>query len=105
MSERIAHWELAGLDCDIIAVPSGGDSGGDLSAVFFVQRRSLEWCRRLRWPWYSASAVAGMSIACCTNFKMFVTPPAFCGIERSIHSRSRQSDGPLRLTTVVTGTF
>ena len=26
--------ELAGLESDVIAVPSGGDTGGDLSAVF-----------------------------------------------------------------------
>src|ERR1700726_5212178 len=26
--------ELAGLEADVIAVPSGSDSGGDLSAVF-----------------------------------------------------------------------
>ena len=26
--------ELAGLESDVIAVPSGGDEGGDLSAVF-----------------------------------------------------------------------
>src|SRR2546429_3219071 len=34
-SER-AHrsLELAGLESDVIAVPSGGDKGGDLSAVF-----------------------------------------------------------------------
>src|SRR5712664_3743663 len=26
--------ELAGLDSDVIAIPSGGDEGGDLAAVF-----------------------------------------------------------------------
>ena len=26
--------ELAGLEADVIAVPSGADSGGDLSAIF-----------------------------------------------------------------------
>src|SRR5258708_39442237 len=51
--------ELAGLEGDVIAVPSGGDAGGDLAAVFScsdnVARGGLGECVGAG---YSASLVA-----------------------------------------------
>jgi len=63
--------DLAGLESDVIAVPSGGDKGGDLSAVFscsdntgsrgFSRIASVTATPPAAWP--------GMSITFCINIR------------------------------------
>src|SRR3984957_4240149 len=99
--------ELAGLEADIIAVPSGADSGGDLSAFFScsdnVARGVFEFCvahgyvaggvprhiHRLLHKFQDIRDTAGLLAALNDEFTLNV----------------QDSDGPLRMTTVVTGTF
>src|SRR5882724_10187575 len=99
--------ELAGLDCDIIAVPSGGDSGGDLSAVFScsdsIARVVLADCVG---HGYSASAVARHVHRLLHKFQdVRDTAGLLAALNDQFTLEVEQSDGPLRLTTVVTGTF
>jgi serine phosphatase RsbU (regulator of sigma subunit) len=99
--------ELAGLDCDIIAVPSGGDSGGDLSAVFScsdrIARVVLADCVG---HGYSASAVARHVHRLLHKFQdVRDTAGLLAALNDQFTLEVEESDGPLRLTTVVTGTF
>ena len=99
--------ELAGLDCDIIAVPSGGDSGGDLAAVFScsdsIARVVLADCVG---HGYSASAVARHVHRLLHKFQdVRDTAGLLAALNDQFTLEVEQSDGPLRLTTVVTGTF
>ena len=99
--------ELAGLEADVIAIPSGDDSGGDLSAIFScsdnIARVVLADCVG---HGYVASAVARHIHRLLHKFRD-VRDTA--GLLRSLNNEftldSENSDGPLRLTTVVTGTF
>jgi serine phosphatase RsbU (regulator of sigma subunit) len=99
--------ELAGLDCDIIAVPSGADSGGDLSAVFScsdnIARVVLADCVG---HGYSASAVARHVHRLLHKFQdVRDTAALLVALNDQFTLDVEDSDGPLRLTTVVTGTF
>jgi len=67
--------ELAGLEADVIAVPSGCDAGGDLSAVFScsdnIARVVLADCvgHGTRRAWWR-----GTFTSFCTSFTTFAIP-------------------------------
>jgi phosphoserine phosphatase RsbU/P len=99
--------ELAGLEADVIAVPSGGDSGGDLSAVFSctdnVARVVLADCVG---HGYYASGVARHVhhlLHKCQDIRD--TAGLLAALNDEFTLQTEDSQGPLRLTTVVTGTF
>src|SRR6266853_2348302 len=99
--------ELAGLEADVIAVPSGGKRGGDLSAVFScsdniarvvladcgghgdVASRVARHVHRLLHKFQNIRDTAGLLAALNDKFTL----------------ANEKSVSPLRLTTVVTGTF
>jgi len=90
--------ELAGLDCDIIAVPSGGDSGGDLAAVFScsdsIARVVLADCVG---HGYSASAVARHVHRLLHKFQdVRDTAGLLAALNDQFTLEVEQSDGPLR---------
>jgi serine phosphatase RsbU (regulator of sigma subunit) len=99
--------ELAGLEADVIAVPSGAESGGDLSAVFScsdnVDRVVLADCVG---HGYVASAVARHIHRLLHKFQdVRDTAGLLASLNNEFTLDAENSDGPLRLTTVVTGTF
>ena len=99
--------ELAGLESDIIAVPSGGDKGGDLSAVFScsdnLARVVLADCVG---HGYTASGVARHVHHLLHKFQdVRDTAGLLAALNDAFTLSNEKSKGPLRLTTVVTGTF
>ena len=99
--------EIAGLEADVIAVPSGADSGGDLSAIFScsdnVARVVLADCVG---HGYVASAVARHIHRLLHKFQdVRDTAGLLASLNNEFTLDSEKSEGPLRLTTVVTGTF
>ena len=99
--------ELAGLEADVIAVPSGGDSGGDLSAVFScsdnIARVVLADCVG---HGYVASGVARHIHRLLHKFQdVRDTAGLLASLNDEFTLNTEDSDGPLRMTTVVTGTF
>jgi len=99
--------ELAGLESDVIAVPAGGDKGGDLSAVFScsdnLARVVLADCVG---HGYTASGVARHIHHLLHRFQdIRDTAGLLAALNDAFTLSNDQSDGPLRLTTVVTGTF
>src|ERR1700739_4560615 len=99
--------ELAGLQSDVIALPSGGDQGGDLSAVFScsddVARVVLADCVG---HGYTASGVARHVHHLLHEFQdIRDTAGLLTALNDAFTLSNNDSDGPLRLTTVVTGTF
>lgn len=99
--------ELAGLEADVIAVPSGADSGGDLSAIFScsdnIARVVLADCVG---HGYVASAVARHIHRLLHKFQdVRDTAGLLASLNNEFTLDTEKSDGPLRLTTVVTGTF
>src|SRR5881275_2842704 len=99
--------ELAGLEADVIAVPSGGDKGGDLSAVFSCSdntaRVVLADCVG---HGYTASGVARHVHHLLHKFQdIRDTAGLLAALNDAFTLSNEQSDDPLRLTTVVTGTF
>ena len=99
--------ELAGLEADIIAVPSGGESGGDLSAVFScsddIARVVLADCVG---HGYVASEVARhVHHLLHKHQDIRDTAGLLAALNDEFTLQSADSQGPLRLTTVVTGTF
>jgi phosphoserine phosphatase RsbU/P len=99
--------ELAGLEADVIAVPSGSDSGGDLSAVFSctddIARVVLADCVG---HGYSASGVARHIHRLLHKFQdIRDTAGLLAALNDEFTLSTEDSDGPLRMTTVVTGTF
>jgi phosphoserine phosphatase RsbU/P len=99
--------ELAGLEADIIAVPSGAESGGDLSAVFScsdnVARVVLADCVG---HGYVASGVARHIHRLLHKFQdMRDTAGLLAALNDEFTINVEESGGPLRMTTVVTGTF
>jgi len=99
--------ELAGLEGDIIAVPAGGDSGGDLSAVFScsdnIARVVLADCVG---HGYTANGVARHVHHLLHNFQdIRDTAGLLAALNDAFTLSNDKSAGPLRLTTVVTGTF
>ena len=98
---------LAGLESDVIAVPSGGDKGGDLSAVFSCSdntaRVVLADCVG---HGYTASGVARHVHHLLHKFQdIRDTAGLLAALNDAFTLSNEQSDDPLRLTTVVTGTF
>jgi serine phosphatase RsbU (regulator of sigma subunit) len=99
--------ELAGLEADVIAVPSGAESGGDLSAIFScsdnVARVVLADCVG---HGYVASSVARHIHRLLHKFQdVRDTAGLLASLNNEFTLEAGTSDGPLRLTTVVTGTF
>jgi phosphoserine phosphatase RsbU/P len=99
--------ELAGLEADVIAVPSGADRGGDLSAVFScsdnIARVVLADCVG---HGYVASGVARHIHRLLHKFQdTRDTARLLASLNDEFTLNTEGSDGPLRMTTVVTGTF
>jgi serine phosphatase RsbU (regulator of sigma subunit) len=99
--------ELAGLEGDVIAVPSGADRGGDLSAVFScsdnIARVVLADCVG---HGYVASRVARHIHHLLHKFQdIRDTAGLLAALNDDFTLKVEEYDGPLRLTTVVTGTF
>ncbi len=98
---------LAGLESDVIAVPSGSEKGGDLSAVFScsdnIARVILADCVG---HGYTASAVARHVHHLLHKFQdIRDTAGLLAALNDAFTLSNEESVGPLRLTTVVTGTF
>jgi serine phosphatase RsbU (regulator of sigma subunit) len=99
--------ELAGLEADVIAVPSGAESGGDLSAVFScsdnIARVVLADCVG---HGYVASGVAHHIHRLLHKFSdVRDTAGLLASLNDEFTLNAEDSDGALRMTTVVTGTF
>jgi serine phosphatase RsbU (regulator of sigma subunit) len=99
--------ELAGLQSDIIAVPSGAEKGGDLSAVFScsdnIARVVLADCVG---HGYTASGVARHVHHLLHKYQdIRDTAALLAALNDAFTLSNENSEGPLRLTTVVTGTF
>src|SRR3984893_15307580 len=99
--------ELAGLEADVIAVPSGAERGGDLSAVFScsdnIARVVLADCVG---HGYVASGVAHHIHRLLHKFQhVRDTAGLLASLNDEFTLNTEESDGPLRMTTVVTGTF
>ena len=99
--------DFAGLQSDVIAVPSGGDKGGDLSAVFScsdnIARVVLADCVG---HGYTASGVARYVHHLLHKFQdIRDTAGLLAALNDAFTLSNEKADGPLRLTTVVTGTF
>ena len=99
--------ELAGLDGDVIAVPSGGDEGGDLAAVFScsdnIARIVLADCVG---HGYVASGVARHIHKLLHKFHDIRDTSGLLAALNDEFTLGTANDGEgLRLTTVVTGTY
>lgn len=99
--------ELAGLEADVIAVPSGGESGGDLSAVFScsdnVARVVLADCVG---HGYVASGVARHVHRLLHKHQdIRDTASLLAALNNEFTLDPQIPEETLRLTTVVTGTF
>jgi len=99
--------DLAGLESDVIAVPSGGDKGGDLLAVFSCSdnfaRVVLADCIG---HGYTAAGVARHVHHLLHKFQdIRNTAGLLSALNDAFTLSNEKSSGPLRLTTVVTGTF
>lgn len=99
--------ELAGLESDVIALPSGGDKGGDLSAVFScsdnLARVVLADCVG---HGYTASGVARHVHRLLHKFQdIRDTAGLLAALNDAFTLSNEKSSDALRLTTVVTGTF
>jgi phosphoserine phosphatase RsbU/P len=99
--------ELAGLEGDVIALPSGAEHGGDLAAVFSctddVARVVLADCVG---HGYEAAAVARHVHKLLHKFRdIRDTSGLLEALNDEFTLATEVEDGPLRLTTVVTGTF
>lgn len=99
--------ELAGLEADVIAVPSGAKRGGDLSAVFScsdnIARVVLADCVG---HGYVASGVARHIHHLLHEFQdIRDTAGLLSALNDKFTLEGEKTSGALRLTTVVTGTF
>jgi sigma-B regulation protein RsbU (phosphoserine phosphatase) len=99
--------ELAGLEADVIAIPSGADRGGDLSAVFScsdnIARVVLADCVG---HGYVASGVARHVHKLLHKFQdVRNTAGLLASLNDEFTLDAEKSSEALRLTTVVTGTF
>jgi len=98
--------QLAGLESDVIALPSGGETGGDLSAVFScsdnIARVVLADCVG---HGYLASGVARHVHHLLHKFQDIRDTAGLLAALNDSFTLSNDSTGPLRLTTLVTGTF
>src|SRR6185437_11778617 len=98
--------ELAGLEADVIALPSGAERGGDLSAVFSctdnVARVVLADCVG---HGYVASGVARHVHRLLHKFHDIRDTSGLLAALNDEFTLDAGSDEGLRLTTVVTGTY
>src|SRR5438309_8648171 len=99
--------ERAGLESDVIAVPSGGNKGGDLSAVFScsdnLARVVLADCVG---HGYTASGVARHVHHLLHKFQdVRDTAGLLTALDDAFTSLNEKTAGPLRLAAVVTGSF
>lgn len=99
--------ELAGLEGDVIAVPSGAESGGDLAAVFScsdnIARIVLADCVG---HGYVASEVARHVHHLLHKFQdIRNTAGLLAALNDEFTLKGQEAGEALRLTTVVTGTF
>src|SRR5713226_4385794 len=99
--------ELAGLETDVIAVPSGCDKGGDLSAIFScsdnIARVVLADCVG---HGYNASLVARHIHKLLHKFHdIRDTAGLLAALNDEFTLGTANDAGGLRLTTVVTGTY
>jgi len=99
--------ELAGMEGDVIAVPSGGDEGGDLAAVFScsdnIARIVLADCVG---HGYVASGVARHIHKLLHKFHDIRDTSGLLAALNDEFTLGTANDGEgLRLTTVVTGTY
>lgn len=99
--------ELAGLEADVVALPAGGKRGGDLSAVFScsddVARVVLADCVG---HGYQASGVARHVHRLLHKHQdIRDTASLLAALNDEFTLQTEDAQGPLRLTTVVTGTF
>jgi sigma-B regulation protein RsbU (phosphoserine phosphatase) len=99
--------ELGGLQADVIAIPSGGKRGGDLSAVFScsdnIARMVLADCEG---HGYMASSVARHVHRLLHKFQdIRDTAGLLAALNDKFTLDFKNSSGALQLTTVVTGTF
>src|ERR1700681_1078151 len=99
--------ELAGLEADVIAVPSGADSGGDLSAVFScsdnIARVVLADCVG---HGYVASGVARHIHRLLHKFQdIRDTAGLLAALNDEFTLKGQEGGEGLRLTRVVTGPF
>jgi sigma-B regulation protein RsbU (phosphoserine phosphatase) len=99
--------ELAGLEGDVIAVPSGAESGGDLAAVFScsdnIARVVLADCIG---HGYVASEVARHVHHLLHKFQdIRDTAGLLAALNDEFTLKGQEAGEALRLTTVVTGTF
>ena len=98
--------ELAGLESDVIAMPAGGETGGDLSAVFScsdnIARVVLADCVG---HGYLASGVARHVHHLLHRFQDIRDTAGLLAALNDSFTLSNDSAGPLHLTTVVTATF
>lgn len=99
--------DLAGLEGNVIAVPSGADRGGDLAAVFSctddVARVVLADCVG---HGYEAALVARHVHHLLHKFRdVQDTAGLLEALNDEFTLSTEGKEGPLRLTTVVTGTF
>ena len=99
--------ELAGLESDVIAEPAGAEKGGDLSAVFSctdnVARVVLADCVG---HGYTANGVARHVHHLLHQFQDIRDTAGLLAALNDAFTLSNDKSGePLRLTTVVTGTF
>jgi len=100
-------FELAGLEADVIAVPCGEGSGGDLAAVFScsdnIARVVLADCAGHSGV---ASGLAQLIHRLLDKFRDISDTESFlAAINNDFTLNTEESDGPLRLTTVVTAVF
>src|SRR5277367_763529 len=99
--------ELAGLEADVISVPSGAESGCDLSAVFScsdnIARVVLADCVG---HGYVASGVARhVHHVLHKHQDVRDTAGLLAALNDEFTLDTEHAEGPLRLTTVVTGTL
>jgi len=99
--------ELAGLEADVIAVPSGSESGGDLSAIFScndnIARIVLADCVG---HGYVASGVARHIHKLLHKFSdVRNTAGLLASLNDAFTLDPLDGEDTLRMTTVVTGTF
>ncbi len=98
---------LAGLEGDVIAMPAGGSSGGDLSAIFScsdnIARVVLADCVG---HGYNASGVARhVHHLLHKHQDIRDTARLLAALNDEFTLSNEAESGPLRLTTVVTGTY
>lgn len=102
------HVELAGLEGDVIALPSGGSEGGDLCALFScgAERAARIVLADCVGHGFSASGVAAHVHKLLHKFRDIRDTAGLLAALNDDFTLTGQVPGaPLRLTTVVTATF